>query len=97
MVALVDLETAKAHLRLDSDDADEIVATKLTQASAFVIDYCKVDDELWDQDSTESVPVPGAVEAATLLVLEALFDGTAEPLSDAVKSLLHMHRDPALA
>lgn len=93
---LVNLELARSHLRLDDDAADDLIVRKIEQASDVVIDYCKVDDEMWDPDSTESVALPGEVEAAVLLVLEALFDG-GEPLSDAVKSLLHRHRDPALA
>ena len=94
-VRLTDLETAKGHLRITDDASDDIIISKLEQASGFIIDFCKVDSDYWDQDSSESVAVPVAVEAATLLVMEALFDGT-EPLSPSVKSLLQMHRDPAL-
>lgn len=85
---LVDLETAKGHLRMDEDDADEVIASKIEQASSIVLDYLKVE--------AEPDPVPKFVEAATLLVLEALFDG-GDPLSDVVVRLLHRYRDPALA
>lgn len=93
---LVDLETAKLHLRMDEDAAEEIIIKKIEQASSILIDYLKVSEDIWDIDSTESDPIPGVIEAATLLVLEALFDG-GEPLSDTVKSLVHRFRDPALA
>ena len=93
---LVDLETAKGHLSMDEDAADDIIVSKIEQASAILINYLKVDADLWDQDSTESDPVPLTVVAAVLLVTEALFDGH-EPLSQTVKDLVHRLRDPALA
>jgi hypothetical protein len=96
MTNLVDLETAKGHLRMDEDHADDVIYSKIAQASAIVIGYLKKDPDIWDIDSTESEPIPKVVEAAVLLIMEALFDGT-EPLSQTVKDLLHRHRDPALA
>lgn len=93
---LIDLETAKSHLRIDGDDSDDNLYRKMRQASAIVLDYLKVSEDEWDIYDTEADPLPDEIEAATLLVIESLFDGT-EPLSDTVKSLLHRHRDPALA
>lgn len=92
---LVDLPTAKEHLKVDDDAADVNIAKKIDQASAIVVDYLKLaDPDQWDIDSTESEAVPPVVEAAILLVLEALFDG-GEPLSQTVRDLLHRYRDPA--
>lgn len=88
MTMLVDLETAKGHLRLDDDDADEIVADKLEQASGVILDYLNL--------VVAPDPVPDPVKAATLLATEALFDG-GDPLSDVVMRLLHRQRDPTLA
>lgn len=85
---LVDLETAKGHLSMDDDYADDIIVSKIEQATAIVLDYLKVEEE--------PSPVPKFVEAATLLVMEALFDG-GDPLSDVVVRLLHRYRDPAIA
>ena len=90
---LVDLITAKHHLRMDGDDADEIIVSKVEQAGAVLRDYLKVDEDMWDGDSEE---VPLVVEAAVLLITDALFHGT-EPLSPTVKNLVHRFRDPALA
>lgn len=73
---------------MDADDADEVIVSKIEQASAIVLDYLKVEEE--------PDPVPKFVEAATLLVVEALFDG-GDPLSDVVVRLLHRYRDPAFA
>lgn len=85
---LVDLETAKDHLRMDADDADEIIFSKIEDATSIVLDYLKIEEE--------PDPVPNFVRAATLLVVEALFDGS-DPLSDPVMRLLHRYRDPAFA
>jgi hypothetical protein len=97
MTNLVDLETAKRHIRMDEDFADDVIYSKIEQASAIIVDYLKLDDpDIWDIDSTESEEIPKVVEAATLLIIEALFDGS-DPLSDTVKNLVHRYRDPALA
>ena len=101
MVALVSLDRAKAHLRIDADDQDEEVSLKITDASDIVIDYLKRPDHGWtDTDA------PGQVQAAVLLVLGALWsqrEGAGQnaedldPISPAVVSLLRRMRDPALA
>lgn len=88
MTMLVDLDAAKGHLKMDSDVADEDIARAITQASAIILDYCKL--------TVAPDPVPEFVQAATLLAVEALFDG-GDPLSDVVVRLLHRYRDPALA
>ena len=93
---LVDLETVKGHLRKDFADGDENLVRKIRQGSAIVRDYLKVSEDEWDADDTEADPLPYDIEAAVLLVIEALYLGT-EPLSQTVKDLLHRHRDPALA
>jgi hypothetical protein len=93
---LVDLETTKGHLRMDEDFADDVIYSKIEQASEILIDYLKVDADLWDQDSTESEEIPKVVEAATLLMVDALFHDE-DPLSDKVRNLVHRLRDPALA
>lgn len=90
MYMLVDLQTAKQALRYDDsfEDADEIIARNILQASAIVLDYLKI--------TTPPVPVPLFVEAATVLSVQALFDG-GDPLNETVRALLHRFRDPALA
>ncbi|MGE4340358.1 MAG: head-tail connector protein [Pigmentiphaga sp.] len=85
---LIDLETAKRRLRMDDDVADQVIFENIEEATSIVLDYLKLE--------TEPDPVPPFVRAATLLVLEALFDG-GDPLSDTVVRLLHRYRDPAFA
>ena len=93
---LVDLEVAKSHLRMEEDHLDDVIYRCIREASAIIINYCKVDEDLWDVDNSESEGIPLVIEAATLLAVEALFDG-GEPLSQTVKDLVHRYRDPALA
>lgn len=85
---LVDLEKAKRHLSMDDDDADETIVEKIEEASSIVLDYLKLDEA--------PNPVPGFVQSATLLAVQALFDG-GDPLNDTVVRLLHRYRDPAFA
>lgn len=101
MVALVTLDRAVAHLRIDGNDQDEELLLKVTDASEVVVDYLKRPDHGWDE-----VTAPGQVQAAVLLVLGALWsqrEGVGQnaenldPISPAVVSLLRRMRDPALA
>jgi hypothetical protein len=87
---LIDLDTAKRHLRFNDDEVapDEIIEEKIVQASAVILDYLKL--------SAEPYEVTEVMKAATCLAVEALFDG-GDPLSDVVIRLLHRRRDPALA
>ena len=90
MIQLVDIDMVKQHLRYEPGftAADETIAFKIDQASAIILDYLKIDET--------PDPVKGNIEAATLLCVEALFDG-GDPLSDTIKALLHRSRDPELA
>ncbi len=101
MVALVSIDSAKAHLSIDWFDQDEELALKINDASDIVVDYLKRPDHGWDVET-----VPGQVRASVLLVLGALWaqregvgDNAADldPISPTVVSLLRRMRDPALA
>jgi hypothetical protein len=94
---LITLTQAKDQLVYEADDRDSEILLKIEEASSIVTDYLKRPDHGWT-DRT----VPGHVRAAVRLVLANLWaqrgdvDG-ADPLSPAVKSLLHRERDPTLA
>lgn len=103
-MAIVDLESAKEHLRVDHDQDDAQILIKLEQASAIVVNYLNKPVGTWelgaetDVDSdTDDAPYP--VQAATLLVLGALYRDRegGDPLSQAVKDLLARYRDPVMA
>lgn len=103
-MGLVTLSQAKAHLKPPGDFDDSRIEDLIRDASEIVCDYLKVTSDYFQ--STVGNPnqdVPGAVRAATLLVLGALYDNAdgqdpdKEPLSPAVKALLHSRRTPTLA
>lgn len=94
---LVDLETAKRHLRRDDDEDDTRIVDTIRQASAIVLDYLKISPESYSGTDGNLSDVPVMVEAATLLVIDVLYDRPEEdPLTDAVRSILHRMRDPAM-
>lgn len=84
---------------------------KIQQASAIVLDYLKIpvpeqtspleDSPTYDYWASVPAAVPFDVKAATLLVLGELWENREatvnDCLSEAVRSLLHRHRHPAMA
>lgn len=107
-MALVTLDEAKNHLHieLENTDHDDDLDLKREAASAILLDYLKVSEDYWQDSNSAPVSPPYLIRAATLLILGALFEnregnpagqGVAEPLSQAVKDLVHRYRDPALA
>lgn len=101
MVALVTIDRARSHLHIEGFDEDEELEAKIADASAIVIDYMKRPNHGWTEATA-----PGQVQAATLLVLGAIWsqrEGVGQsaedldPISPAIVSLLRRMRDPALA
>ena len=91
-MTLVSLELTKSFLRIDDDEEDELIDRLIENASVIVTDYVKVDDTAYD------VTLPRNVEQALLLVIRNLYKREDEdPLTPAVRSLLHRERDPAIA
>jgi hypothetical protein len=105
-MALITLEEADQHLRLDLSDGGSPYATTdaraaevqrtIEHASAVTLDYLKTPDAEYDPDT-----VPFVIKAACLLILAALWehrgDVSYDPISPAVVSLLMRSRDPAIA
>jgi hypothetical protein len=95
---LVDLETTKKHLRRDDDDDDDRIVKLIRASSDIVLDFLKISEDSYSGTDGNLVDVPLMVEQATLLVIENLYDRpTEDPLTEAVRSILHRMRDPALA
>lgn len=101
-MGLVTLDVAKEHLRPPGDIDDTRIVRMIEEASTIVLEYIKMEPDAFqttDGDPGEGM-VPPTVRAAMLLVLGILYDnadGSKDPLSPAVKSLLHSRRVPTLA
>lgn len=94
-MALLTLEEAKTHLRVDGTDDDTEVTTKINEASAIILDYLK-----WGASpEPDETNAPGYMKAACKLVLGELYADRegGNPISPAVVSLLARARDPAYA
>jgi hypothetical protein len=97
-MALVTLVQAKEHLRITSDDADNDIMLKLTQAEAIILEYLDTRaDAAWVPATT-----PGSVSASILLALTDLHEHRGdEPLSEetwiAITRLLARKRNAAIA
>lgn len=106
MVALVSIHEVDFRLRMDLQPGDARsagLASLIEDATGIVLDYLKTDGSQWslepdDGEGEDDAPsaVPAPVRAAIILVVRNLFDEVEEPLSSAVKALLHRYRDPAL-
>ena len=99
MTVLITLAQAKAQLQMleGENDRDSQILLTMEAASDIVVGYLKNPDHGWT-----NVTVPPRVRAAILLVLTNLWahrgdDGSHDPISGAVVSLLMRDRDPALA
>jgi hypothetical protein len=99
MAALVTVDQAKDHLRITDDASNADLAVKVDQASAIIVRYLKTQAVAgWTADPP-TVTVPGNVEAATLVLLEDLYEHRPIDLKEGspVWCLLVGMRDPALA
>jgi uncharacterized phage protein (predicted DNA packaging) len=103
-MALITLDAAKLHLRLDTDDHDDLLEEEIIpDVSGIILDYLKMESTAYQTTSGEPDDVPAAVKAAVKLGVSAMFENPEQlpdgpqVLSQTVKDLLHRLRDPALA
>lgn len=100
MAVLITLAQAKQQLVIETEttERDSELLLKMEEASDIVMDYLKSRaDQAWTSNS-----VPPRIRSAVLLVLTNLWahrgdDGSSDPISSAVASLLMRDRDPAVA
>ncbi len=104
MAKLITAKQLAYHLREDEEEAWNRLEEVIAEASAIVMNYLKMDvPTAWMTTETESptgTGVPYDVQAAVKLVAGELYknrEGSSDPLSKTVKSLLHRRRDPAIA
>lgn len=111
-VEIIDLDTAKLHVRCTTNEQDDLDEIYLAQAHGLVLDYVKNardDDYLAEMLTWDSETAPRAVAAAILRQFAELrrFRGDDDPTTEAkvdgnflsprVKQLLNMYHDPTLA
>lgn len=105
---LVSIDRAKTQEYIIHSEDDLEVALKIQEASDIVLDYIgdRANVNKWSAEyplPEGSVPVPGVVSAAVLLVFGALWEGregaedSPEPISPAVERLLRRYRDPVVS
>lgn len=93
-MSLVTIDQAKGHLRVTDDASNADIELKLEQASDIVIHYLKSQANAGWSDG--SVTVPSNLQAATLFILEDLYEH--RPIDwTVIERLLVSYRDPALA
>src|SRR5689334_14817310 len=110
-IDLVDLEAAKAHLRVTTTAEDDDIGGKLEAATQVVVDYLtRAHDTDWNaaMAAWTADTVPRTVRAAILVQLGELYrlrgddadagrQGATADLSPTVKALLMRYRDPGFA
>lgn len=112
VVALITLDVAKQHLRVDHTDDDADIQRKVDEATDHIMGYIKKTIGTPDPDDPSIVDwtpetVPPRIRSAVCLMLSKLYDDRAGGKTDnevamgyltkEITSLLHRDRDPAIA
>lgn len=97
MADFVTLEELRDHLHILLDEGGHDLERKLDAAEDIVLDYVERTETGW---TAETIPLQ--IKAAIMMVAAHLQentgeDGTSDPISPAVRSLLNRLRDPVLA
>lgn len=94
---ILDLEAVKQELKVDIDDDDDRIVRTMDQATAIVLDFLKVASDAYEDVNGDN-DFPDIVYAAIVRVIQSMYDTPEkDPLTEAVRSMLHRSRDPALA
>lgn len=96
---IIDLEKARDALDLLNADNDDRVQVALSGAIAAVFGLWQQDVSDHVDESSGALEVPDDVGNAILLATRSLFydEGKVDPLTPAVRSLMVVHRTPAVA
>lgn len=88
---IVTVEEAKTHLRIESDEENDFIASLIAQAQAAAVDFCRVEFE---------EPGPEPVRLAVLLMVAHYYENRDTPdrqiyvtLRMAFENLLYPYRD----
>ena len=90
---ILTIEEVKAHLRIQHDEEDDLIAGFIAQAEIVAEDYCRV--QFTD-------PAPEPVRLAALLMVSHYYENRDNPdrqvymtMRTAFENLLYPYRDPA--
>ncbi len=104
MIGLIDLADAKAHLHITNTASDVDIEAKILQASAIVMQHCKlsvIPNDWIVNSSPIEYQIPYDIQAAVYLETAELFmnrEGSASGvLSEGIQNLLRAYRTPTLA
>lgn len=92
---ILELHAVKQDIKVDISEDDDLISRLMDQATAIVLDYLKVESDAYENEE-EVNDFPDLVYAAIIRVIQAMYDSPdKDPLTDAVRSILHRMRDPA--
>lgn len=98
---IVSLEEAKAHLRIQHDEENQLIEGLIQQAQAAAQDFCRVSFEPYLDDEGNEADAPGPVKLAVLLMVGYFYehreaeDGAGfRTMRRAFMTLLYPYRDP---
>lgn len=104
-MALISLEDAKAYLRVDSGDEDNVIESLLTSAARLCADVARLPDAQWerlnsDEEDDTLTPARESLRVAILYALAYLFEHREEAdhhaLTLTLRSLLFALREDVL-
>ena len=98
---VVSLEEAKAHLRVQHDEENQLIEGLIQQAQTAAEDFCRVSFEPFLNSDGAAIETPGPVKLAILLMVGYFYenreaeDGTGfRTMRRAFLTLLYPYRDP---
>jgi len=96
---IVSLDEVKEHLRVETDDEDDLLESLIMQAQAVAEDFCRVSFSAVDEDGNETA-VPEPVRLAIMLFVSHYYENRDIPdrvvystMRIAFENLLYPYRD----
>ena len=96
---IVSLDEVKEHLRVETDDEDDLLESLIAQAQAVAEDYCRTSFSDVDEDGND-ITLPEPVRLAVLLFVSHYYENRDVPdrtvyttMRIAFENLLYPYRD----
>lgn len=84
---IVDLETAKDHLRVTSNTEDALITRYMKAAEDYIKNY--IDGDIPGSADSPAEPTPAAIEAAQLLIIGDLYENRQSQIVGNTTSAIH--------